>query len=63
MAARLIKSHGFPPKIRIPRYKSLVHVLAKNGVACDELLEVTVPSRIIGMRDRRKGPTRCENPT
>jgi len=55
------RSHGFPPEIRIPRQKSLVHVLFKNGVPCDEFVMVTIPARRIGMRDRRRRPTRNEN--
>jgi hypothetical protein len=55
-------THGFPPAVRIPRHKSVVHILVKNGVACDEYVEVNVPAKTIGMRDRRKRPTRCENP-
>jgi len=62
MSWRLRTSHGFPAKIRIPPHKSLVRILAKNEVACDEFVEVTVPAGTIGMRDRRKRPTRCENP-
>jgi hypothetical protein len=62
MPERLSTSHGFPARIRIPRQKSRVHVLAKNGVACDEFVEVSIPAKTIGMRDSRKRPTRCENP-
>ena len=63
MPWRLKTSHGLPARIRIPRKKSIVHVLVKNGMACDEFVEVTVPAKIIGMRDWRKRPTRCENPS
>jgi len=59
---RLNPSHGFPAKIRIPRQKSPVHILAKNGVPCDEYVEVAIPAKSIGMRDWRKRPSRCENP-
>lgn len=55
-------SHGFPARIRIPRQRSLVRVLVKNGVPCDELVEVIIPARTIGMRDARKRPSSCENP-
>ena len=54
--------HGFPAKIRIPRTKSLVHILAMDGVACDIYVDVTIPAKTIGMRDQRRRPTRCENP-
>ena len=62
MPWRLRPSHGFPARIRIPRQKLLVHVLAKNGLACDEFVEITVPAKSIGMRNWRKRPSRCENP-
>ena len=62
MAAGLRTRHGFPAKIRIPGYKSPVRVLVKNGVACDELVEVRVSAKTIGMRDWRRRPTRCEDP-
>ena len=62
MPEKLRPRHGFPAKIRIPRHRSLVHVLAKNGKACDEFVEITVPARTIGMRDWRKRPTRRESP-
>lgn len=55
-------SHGFPPKIRIPRQKSVVHVLVKDGIPCDEVVEVIIPAKTIGMRDARRRPTSCENP-
>jgi hypothetical protein len=55
-------SHGFPPKIRIPRQRSVVHVLVKDGVPCDEFVEVFIPARTIGMRDARRRPSRCDNP-
>jgi hypothetical protein len=54
--------HGFPAKIRIPRRKSIVHIPARAGVECDEVVEITIPARTIGMRDQRRRPTRCENP-
>jgi hypothetical protein len=55
-------SHGFPAKIRIPRRRSLVHVLMKDGIPCDEFVEVIIPAKTIGMRDARKRPSCCENP-
>jgi len=55
-------SHGFPTKIRIPRQRSVVHVLMKDGIPCDEYIEVVIPARSIGMRDARKRPSRCEDP-
>ncbi len=55
-------SHGFPPKIRVPRRKSAVHILMKDGIPCDEYVEVIIPARSIGMRDGRKRPSRCEGP-
>lgn len=55
-------SHGFPPRIRIPRQRSMVHVLVKDGVPCDELVEVIISARTIGMRDARRRPSCCENP-
>jgi len=54
-------SHGFPARIRIPRQRSVVHVLMKDGIPCDEFVEV-IPARTIGMRDARKRPSRCDNP-
>ena len=62
MPWRLRPSHGFAARVCIPRQKSLVHVLAKNGLACDEFVEITVPAKSIGMRNWRKRPSRCENP-
>jgi len=56
-------SHGFPAKIRIPRRRSVVRVLMKDGIPCDEFVEVTIPARTIGMRDARKRPSRCETPS
>jgi len=55
-------SHGFPAKIRIPRHKAVVHVLMKDGIPCDEYLQMTIPAKSIGMRDARKRPSRCETP-
>lgn len=55
-------SHGFPAKIRILRQRSVVHVLMKDGIPCDEFVEVIIPARTIGMRDPRRRPSRCENP-
>jgi hypothetical protein len=57
-----VARHGFPAKIRIPRHKAPVHVRVKNGVPCDEVIDVIVPSRTTGMRDWRRRPTRCEEP-
>jgi len=37
-------------------------VLVKNGIPCDEFVEVIIPARTIGMRDARRRPSRCENP-
>jgi hypothetical protein len=54
-------SHGFPARIRIPR-RTVVHVLMKEGIPCDEFVEVIIPARTIGMRDPRKRPSRCDNP-
>jgi hypothetical protein len=62
MPTKMHTSHGFPAKIRIPRQKSVVHVLMKNGVPCDEFVEVIIPARTIGMRDSRRRPSRCDNP-
>lgn len=55
-------SHGFPARIRIPRQRSMVHVLVKGGVPCDEVVEVIIPAKTIGMRDARRRPTSCANP-
>jgi hypothetical protein len=55
-------SHGFPARIRLPRQRSVVHVLMKDGIPCDEFVEVIIPARTIGMRDARKRPSRCDNP-
>jgi hypothetical protein len=55
-------SHGFPARTRIPRQRSTVHVLVKDGVPCDEVAEVIIPAKIIGMRDARRRPTSCANP-
>jgi len=55
-------THGFPARIRIPRQRSVVHVLVKNGIPCDEFVEVIIPAKTIGMRDARRRPSRCENP-
>jgi hypothetical protein len=55
-------SYGSPAKIRMPRQRSVVHVLMKDGVPCDEFVEVIIPARTIGMRDQRRRPSRCENP-
>jgi hypothetical protein len=55
-------SHGFPARIRIPRQRSLVHVLVRDGMPCDELVEVIIPAKTIGMRDARRRPSCCENP-
>jgi hypothetical protein len=46
--------HGFPAKIRIPRYKAPVRILVKSGVPCNEVVDVTVPSKTVGMRDRSR---------
>jgi hypothetical protein len=51
MRVRPRRKHGSPATIRIPRHKSLVHVLARNGVACDEFIEITVPAKTIKLRD------------
>ena len=61
MSWRLTRLNGFPAKIHIPRQKSVVHILAENEVPCDRYVEVTIPKKTIGMRARRKRPTRCEN--
>ena len=45
-------SYGFPARIRIPRQRSVVHVLVKNGMPCDEFVEVIIPAKTIGMRDK-----------
>ena len=55
-------NHGFPAKIRLPRQRSVVHVLLQAGLQCDEFVEVIIPARSIGMRDGRKRPSRCESP-
>jgi hypothetical protein len=55
-------SHGFPARIRIPRQRSTVHVLVKDGMPCDELVDVIIPAKTIGMRDARQRPTSCANP-
>lgn len=55
-------SHGFPARIHIPRRRSVVHVLVKDGMPCDELVEVIIPAKTIGMRDARRRPSCCENP-
>lgn len=55
-------NHGFPHSIRIPRQRSMVHVLVKDGVPCDEIVEVIIPAKTIGMRDARWRPTSCANP-
>jgi len=44
--------HGFPPTIRIPRLKVPVRILMKNGVPCDEVVDVTVRAKTLGMRNR-----------
>lgn len=62
MPTKMRTSQGFPAKIRIPRQKSVVHVLMKNGVPCDEFVEVIIPARTMGMRDSRRRPSRCDNP-
>ena len=51
-----------PAKIRIPRQKSVVHVLMKDGVPCDEYIEVIIPAKTIGMRDHRRRPSSCREP-
>lgn len=40
----------------------MVHVLVKDGVPCDEVVEVIIPAKIIGVRDARRRPTSCQNP-
>lgn len=55
-------SHGFPARTRIPRQRSVVHVLVKDGMPCDELVEVIIPAKTIGMRDMRRRSSCCENP-
>jgi hypothetical protein len=46
----------------MPRQKSVVHILMKNGTPCDERIEVTIPARRIGMRQWRRRPSLNENP-
>ena len=46
--------HGFPARIRLPRYKAPVRILMKDGVPCDEVQDVTVRAKTIGMRDFRR---------
>lgn len=55
-------SHGFPPRIRIPRQRSLVHVLVNDGVPCDEVVEVIIRAKTIEMREARRRPSGCEDP-
>jgi len=55
-------SHGFPARIRIPQQRSMVHVLVRGGVPCDEFVEVIIPAKSIGMRDARRRPSRCDDP-
>lgn len=43
--------HGFPQRIRTPRFKSRVRILMSAGMACDETLEVIIPAKTVGMRD------------
>ena len=62
ISLRQTPSHGFPTKIRIPRQRSVVHVLMKDGIPCDESVEVIIPARTVGMRDARKRPSPCEDP-
>ena len=62
MPIKAFTSHGFPARIRIPRQKSMVHVLMREGIPCDEFVEVIIPARTIGMRDAQKRPSRCETP-
>jgi hypothetical protein len=62
MPWRPFTTHGFPAKVRIPRQRSVVHVLMKNGMPCDEFVEVIIPAKTISMRDARRRPSRCENP-
>jgi len=57
-----LANHGFPARIRIPRQRSMVHVLVKDGMPCDEFVEVIIPAKTIGMRDARRRPTNCANP-
>jgi hypothetical protein len=54
-------SHGFPPRIRLPRRKAPVRILMKDGVPCNEVVEIVIPAKTIGMRDpwRWNGGT-CE---
>jgi hypothetical protein len=47
-------SGGSPAKIYIPRQRSTVRILMKDGVPCDETITVTVSSKTIGMRDMRR---------
>ncbi len=53
---------GFPARIRIPRHSAPVRVRVKDGVPCDEVIEVILPAKTIGMREWRRRPTRCEEP-
>jgi hypothetical protein len=55
-------SHGFPARIRIPGQRSVVHIFVKDGIPCDEFVEVIIPARTVGMRDARKRPSRCDEP-
>ena len=46
--------HGFPHSIVIPKTRSKVKVLMRDGIPVNEVREVTIPQRVIGMRDARK---------
>ena len=47
---------GFPKIIRVPRYVAPVRVLMENGIYCDKVLEVIVPSKTYSMRDPTRRP-------
>lgn len=53
------RRHGFPAVVRFPQQRTKVHVLVRDGAPCDDLIDVTIPARRIGMRDYRRRPTRA----
>jgi len=52
------RRRGFPAVVRIPQQRTEVRVLVRDGVLCDEVIDVTIPAKRIGMRDYRRRPTR-----
>jgi len=54
---RLRSPHGFPAKIRISAgEKSLVRILVKNGIACEEFVEGPFPRERSACATQGGGP-------